>query len=42
MNILINIKSGTGGYYNYDGCDLCLREIKNEYFQYDIFSIIKK
>lgn len=32
MSILINIKSGTGGYYNYDGCDLCLREIKNKDF----------
>ena len=32
MNISINIKSGTGGYYNYDGCDLCLSEIKNENF----------
>lgn len=32
MNISINIKSGTGGYFDYDGCDLCLKEIENENF----------
>ena len=32
MNISINIKSGTGGYYDYDGCDLCIKEIKNDKF----------
>ena len=32
MIISINIKSGTGGYYDYDGCDLCLKKIENENF----------
>lgn len=32
MNISINIKSGTGGYYDYDGCDLCLKEMTHENF----------
>ena len=32
MNISINIKSGTGGYADYDGCDLCVAEITHENF----------
>jgi hypothetical protein len=32
MNISINIKSGTGGYYNYDNCDLCVKKITYENF----------
>lgn len=32
MNISVNIKSGTGGYYDYDDCDLCIRNIKYENF----------
>ena len=32
MNMTINIKSGTGGYYDYDGCDLCVKEITCENF----------
>ena len=32
MNISVNIKSGTGGYYDYDDCDLCIRKIKYENF----------
>lgn len=32
MDISINIKSGTGGYYDYGGCDLCLKRIENENF----------
>ena len=32
MYISINIKSGTGGYYDYDGCDLCIKEIEYENF----------
>ena len=28
MDISVNIKSGTGGYFDYDGCDLCV--IKND------------
>lgn len=32
MNISINIKSGTGGYYDYDGCELCMAEVKHENF----------
>lgn len=32
MNISINIKSGTGGYYDYDGCDLCIKKIKDDNF----------
>lgn len=32
MNISINIKSGTGGYYDYDSCDLCIKEIKDDNF----------
>lgn len=32
MNISINIKSGTGGYYDYDNCDLCIKEIKDDKF----------
>lgn len=29
MTISINIKSGTGGHYDYDNCDLCIKEIKD-------------
>lgn len=32
MNISINIKSGTGGHYDYDGCDLRVKEINQENF----------
>lgn len=32
MDISISIKSGTGGYYDYDGCDLCVTNIENENF----------
>lgn len=32
MNISICVKSGTGGYYDYDGCDLIIKEIDNAYF----------
>ena len=32
MNISVCIKSGTGGYYDYDGCDLCLKKIEYENF----------
>ena len=32
MIILINVKSGTGGYFDEDGCDLCLMEIDDEKF----------
>jgi hypothetical protein len=32
MNISINIKSGTGGHYDYDGCDLCIKEIRDDKF----------
>ena len=34
MYISINIKSGNGGYYDYDGCDLCITEVKYEDFQW--------
>ena len=32
MNISICVKSGTGGYYDYDGCDLIIKEIDNSSF----------
>ena len=32
MNISINVKSGTGGYYDYDGCDYCIKEIEDSNF----------
>lgn len=32
MNISINIKSGTGGYNDYDGCDFCIKEITDDKF----------
>ena len=32
MVISINVKSGTGGYSDYDGCDLCIKEIESENF----------
>lgn len=32
MKISINVKSGTGGYCDYDGCDLLLREIEDDKF----------
>ena len=32
MIISINIKSGTGGYFDYDGCDLCVTEIDDKNF----------
>jgi hypothetical protein len=32
MNISINIKSGTGGYDEYDGCDFCVKKIEYENF----------
>lgn len=32
MNISINVKSGTGGYYDYEGCDCCIKEIKDDNF----------
>lgn len=32
MTISINVKSGTGGYYDYDGCDLRLKKMENSNF----------
>ena len=32
MQISINIKSGTGGYYDYGGCDCCIKEIEDDNF----------
>ena len=32
MNISINIKSGTGGYYDYGGCDCCIKKIEDDNF----------
>lgn len=32
MTISICIKSGTGNYYDYDGCDMLLKELKNQNF----------
>lgn len=32
MTISINVKSGTGGYYDYDGCDLRLKKMENSDF----------
>lgn len=32
MNISIYIKSGTGGYFDYDGCDLRVASIEKENF----------
>lgn len=32
MTISINIKSGTGGYYDCDGCDLNLKRIEDDKF----------
>lgn len=29
MKISINIKSGTGNYYDYDGCDMCIKELED-------------
>lgn len=32
MNISVNVQSGTGGYFDYDGCDLCVATITHENF----------
>ena len=32
MDISINIKSGTGGWIDYDGCDFCVAKIAHENF----------
>ena len=32
MNIAIKIKSGTGGYYDYSGCDWLKKEIEDDNF----------
>ena len=32
MTISIYIKSGTGGYSDYDGCDMLVKELKNSNF----------
>lgn len=32
MNISVNIKSGTGGWVDYDGCDFCVIKITHENF----------
>lgn len=30
--ITINVKSGTGGYYDLDNCDMCIKKINNSNF----------
>lgn len=32
MTISINIKSGTGGYYDYDGCDMHIKNVSTNNF----------